>query len=167
MGNSFTFNEEWDTTYMHLAQVVSQHSTIQDAKEGCLIISPQNSLLCMGHNGIPREVYSSKYRYADLVRRKAVMSAEFNAINNAEIDGDKNKLDGGILYLTTTPVNGQKIIEVGIKEVIYLEPQKPGRHEQILDFILKSFDKAGIKYKEISQAMFHKMLEERHLPYLK
>ena len=66
-------------------------------------------------------------------------------------------MDGGILYATMAPCTrcAGSIIQSGIREIIYLDPdldrQIPGWRDS-LDISFQMFEEAGVKYKSLGTA---------------
>jgi dCMP deaminase len=109
---------------MGMAVLSALRSKDPNTKVGAVIVSPDNKVISIGYNGMPRQLdedklswnkgegLDSKYLY--------VCHAEFNAILNTQVGGT---LKGATLYVTLFPCNEctKAIIQTGIKEVIYLE----------------------------------------------
>ena len=109
----------------------------------------------MGYNGFPRGVNDNiPSRQERPTKYDFVVHAEENALLNAGRNG--TRLSGGVLYVTLPPCTrcAGSIIQSGIKEVIYLEPevqkQIPGWRDT-LDISFTMFKEAGILYKSISK----------------
>ena len=117
-------NISWDEYFMGMAVLSALRSKDPNTKVGAVIVSPDNKVISIGYNGMPRQLdedklswnkgegLDSKYLY--------VCHAEFNAILNTQVGGT---LKGARLYVTLFPCNEctKAIIQTGIKEVIYLE----------------------------------------------
>lgn len=117
-------NISWDEYFMGIAVLSALRSKDPNTKVGAVIVSPDNKVISIGYNGMPRQLdedklswnkgegLDSKYLY--------VCHAEFNAILNTQVGGT---LKGARLYVTLFPCNEctKAIIQTGIKEVIYLE----------------------------------------------
>jgi dCMP deaminase len=111
---------------------------------GACIVDDQHKVVSIGYNGMPRgideeqipwghgEGLDSKYLY--------VCHAEFNAILNTR---DGAHLNGCTLYVTLFPCNecAKAIIQVGIKEVVYLSDKYSRWH--IFQASRRSFDDGG------------------------
>lgn len=166
MEQQFTFNNIWNTRFMQMAQVISTWSKDKSTKVGCVIVSPEKEILSMGYNGFPRGVNDAlEYRQLRPTKYEFVVHAEENALLNAGRNG--TRLNGGILYVTMPPCTrcAGSIIQSGIKEIIYLEPevqkQISGWRDN-LKYSFEMFNEAGIRYQEISQIVYHNMLESLH-----
>ncbi len=154
MGHSlrkFTFDYKWNVRFMQMAQLISTWSKDQSTKVGCVIVSPDKAILSMGYNGFPRGVKDYiKSRHERPDKYEFVVHAEENALLNAGRNG--TRLSDGILYVTMPPCThcAGSIIQSGIKEIIYLEPevqkQIPGWRDK-LKFSFEMFDEAKVRYK--------------------
>lgn len=114
---------KWDEYFMGIAQLSALRSKDPSTQVGACIVDDQHKVVSIGYNGMPRgideekipwghgEGLESKYLY--------VCHAEFNAILNTR---DGAHLNGCSLYVTLFPCNecAKAIIQVGIKEVVYL-----------------------------------------------
>ena len=117
-------NISWDEYFMGIAVLSALRSKDPNTKVGAVIVSPDNKVISIGYNGMPRQLdedslswnkgegLDSKYLY--------VCHAEFNAILNTQVGGT---LKGATLYVTLFPCNEctKAIIQTGIKEVVYLD----------------------------------------------
>ena len=117
-------NITWDEYFMGMAMLSSLRSKDPNTKVGACIADSEHKVVSIGYNGMPRgindealswvngEDLDSKYLY--------VCHAEFNAILNTRHGGE---LRGCTLYVTLFPCNdcAKAIIQVGIKEVVYLD----------------------------------------------
>lgn len=152
---SFTFDTKWNIRFMQMAQMISTWSKDQSTKVGCVIVSPEKAILSMGYNGFPRGVNDNiPTRQIRPTKYEFVVHAEENALLNAGRNG--TRLNGGILYVTMPPCTrcAGSIIQSGIKEIIYLEPeiqkQIPGWRDS-LDISFTMFDESGVLYKSIKR----------------
>lgn len=150
MAKTFTFNESWNITFMRLAQEMSARSKDTSTKVGAVVISPTGEVLSSGYNGFPRGVNDNvPTRQVRPTKYDFVVHAEVNALLNAGRSG--TKVSGGILYVTMPPCTNcaGAVIQAGINEVIYLEPdvqkQIPGWRDK-LQYSFEMFDEAGIIY---------------------
>ena len=119
-----TNNINWDEYFMGIALLSSLRSKDPNTKVGACIVDDDNKVVSIGYNGMPRHIdeenlswnkgegLDSKYLY--------VCHAEFNAILNTR---NGSALKNCILYVTLFPCNecAKAIIQVGIKEVVYLD----------------------------------------------
>ena len=117
-------NISWDEYFMGMAVLSALRSKDPSTKVGAVIVSPDNKVISIGYNGMPRQIdeeqlswnrgegLDSKYLY--------VCHAEFNAILNTQVGGT---LKGSTLYVTLFPCNecAKAVIQTGIKEIVYLQ----------------------------------------------
>jgi len=153
MSKTFTFDDKWNTRFMQMAQMISTWSKDPSTKVGCVIVSPNKEILSMGYNGFPRGVNDNiPERQERPTKYEFVVHAEENALLNAGRNG--TKLAGGILYVTMPPCThcAGSIIQSGISEVIYMEPQIqkqiPGWRDT-LNISFTMFDEAKVLHKPI------------------
>lgn len=158
----FTFDNKWNIRFMQMAQLISTWSKDQSTKVGCVIVSPDKAILSMGYNGFPRGVDDTpEYRQIRPTKYEFVVHAEENALLNAGRNG--TRLSGGILYVTMPPCTrcAGSIIQSGIKEIIYMEPevqkQIPGWRDS-LNISFTMFDEAGVLYKALKMTQNQKTL---------
>lgn len=151
--SGFTFDEKWDYRYMDLAMRIATWSKDPSTKVGCVIVSPEKDVLSMGYNGFPRGIKDDvPERWQRPTKYDFVVHAEENALLNGGKNG--TRLAGGILYVTMPPCThcAGSIVQSGIREVIYMEPdvqkQIPGWRDT-LNVSFQMFDEKGIKYKSL------------------
>ncbi len=137
----------WDEYFMGIAVLSSKRSKDPSTQVGACIVDPNNKVVSIGYNGMPRGVdddkipwghgegLDSKYLY--------VCHAEFNAILNTR---DGSALNGCRLYVTLFPCNecAKAVVQVGIKEVIYLGDKY--HDDTIFVASRRILDMAGVKY---------------------
>ena len=142
-------NISWDEYFMGIASLSALRSKDPNTQVGACIVDNDNKVVSIGYNGMPTgldedklswnkgEGLDSKYLY--------VCHAEFNAILNTR---HGEALRGCRLYVTLFPCNecAKACIQVGIKEIIYLE-------DKYADTIgiqasKKMLSLAGIKYRQ-------------------
>lgn len=150
-----TFSDKWNYRFMELALHVSQWSKDTSTKVGCVIVSPEKAILSMGYNGFPRGVNDDvPSRHERPTKYDFVVHAEENALLNAGRNG--TRLNGGILYVTMPPCThcAGSIIQSGIKEIFYLEPeikkQIPGWRDS-LGISFTMFNEAGVKVTQLNR----------------
>ncbi|MCR5348681.1 MAG: dCMP deaminase family protein [Bacilli bacterium] len=142
-----TDNLNWDEYFMGIAVLSAKRSKDPSTQVGACIVDPNNKVVSIGYNGMPRGVdddkipwghgegLDSKYLY--------VCHAEFNAILNTR---DGSALQGCRIYVTLFPCNecAKAIIQTGIKEIVYADDKY---HEQISSAASRHMlDMAGVKY---------------------
>ena len=141
-------NLSWDEYFMGIASLSSLRSKDSSIHVGACIVDNNNKVVSIGYNGMPRGVddnkipwghgegLDSKYLY--------VCHAEFNAILNTR---NGSALSGCKIYVTLFPCNecAKAIVQVGIKEVIYLDDKYHDSTETTAS--RKILDMAGVSYK--------------------
>ncbi len=152
----FTFSDKWNYRFMQMAQLIATWSKDNSTKVGCVIVGPNKTILSMGYNGFPRGIQDNvPTRWTRPTKYDFVVHAEENALLNAGRNG--TRLDGGILYATMAPCTrcAGSIIQSGIREIIYLDPdldrQIPGWRDS-LGISFQMFEEAGVKYKSLGTA---------------
>lgn len=143
---------EWDDFWMAKALLSAKRSKDPSTQVGACIVSADNRPIASGYNGFPRGISSSalpwdrsgawaktKYPY--------VCHAESNAIDNSNCGRDG--LVGSKIYTTLFPCNecSKRIIQNGIKEVIYLSDKYHDTDESKVSRDL--FQYAGIKTRQL------------------
>ena len=142
----------WDEYFMAVAQLSAMRSKDPGTQVGACIVNRTKRIIGIGYNGFPagcsddllpwgREgaYLETKYPY--------VCHAEMNAITNAS---NKPDLDGGTLYVSLFPCNecAKLIVQVGIKEVVYLSDKYADDDKFIA--ARKIFQLAGVKTRAFS-----------------
>ena len=137
----------WDEYFMGIALLSSKRSKDPSTQVGACIVDNDNKVVTIGYNGMPRHIDDSKLTWEkgeDLNNKYLyVCHAEFNAILN---NRDGSKLNGCRIYVTLFPCNecAKALIQVGIKEVIYLSDKY---QDQLSTRASKKLlDLAGVKY---------------------
>lgn len=134
---------------MGIALLSSLRSKDPSTKVGACIVDNDHKVVSIGYNGMPRNIdecqlswekgedLDSKYLY--------VCHAEFNAILNTR---NGSALKDCTLYVTLFPCNecAKAIIQVGIKEIVYLD----NKYEDSIQTraSLKMLSLAGIKIRK-------------------
>jgi dCMP deaminase len=114
---------KWDEYFMGIAQLSALRSKDPSTQVGACIVDGAHKVVSIGYNGMPRGVDDEKvpWGHGEGLESKYlyVCHAEFNAILNTR---DGAALNGCTLYVTLFPCNecAKAIIQVGIKEVVYL-----------------------------------------------
>ncbi|MDD3403858.1 MAG: dCMP deaminase family protein [Hespellia sp.] len=113
----------WDEYFMGVAMLSGMRSKDPNTQVGCCIVSPENKILSMGYNGLPRGCSDDEFPWAregeDPLETKYIYTvhSELNAILNYS----GGSLAGSKLYVSLFPCNEccKAIIQSGIAEVIY------------------------------------------------
>lgn len=141
---------EWNDYFMGLAILTAARSPDPNTQVGACIVSPDNKVVGLGYNGLPRglEPYSISWaREAENIldtKYPYVVHAERNAILNS-IQKD---LVGCTLYTTLFPCNicAQDIIQVGITDVYFWQNKYPESPEALAAAFL--LNACHVKYHE-------------------
>lgn len=119
----------WHSMFMGVALLAGARSKDARKRNGACIASPDNRILGVGYNGLPRGCDDTDPGYwmdddddPFQSRHSYIVHAEVNAILNCVA----LPLTGGTIYATQFPCPRctQSIIQVGIRTVVYLE-KKP------------------------------------------
>ena len=112
----------WDEYFMGIALLSAKRSKDPNTCVGACIVSPENRILSVGYNGMPRGCSDDEYpweREGDDLDTKYfyVCHAELNAILNYT----GTNMKGARVYTTLFPCNEctKALIQAGITEVIY------------------------------------------------
>ena len=163
----------WDEYFMGIAKLSAGRSKDPNTQVGACIVSNDKRILSCGYNGAPNgfdddnmpwaregKPLETKYIY--------VCHAEANAIDNYR--GDKKSLEGSKIYVDLFPCNecAKRIIQNGIKEVIYLSDKYANTDSTIA--AKNMFDTCGVKYRQLEekyQVKIELSLEPDKTPYVK
>ncbi len=145
----------WDQYFMGVALLSAMRSKDPGTQVGACIVSPQNRVVSVGYNGLPfgcsddefpwsreGEFLDTKYPY--------VCHAELNAILNSA----GQSMQDCSVYVPLFPCNecSKAIIQVGIKEVIYLSDKYADT--DIVKASKRMLDAAGVSYRALEQENF-------------
>lgn len=142
-------NLSWDEYFMGIASLSSLRSKDPSTQVGACIVDGNNKVVSIGYNGMPRGVDDNKipWGHGEGLESKYlyVCHAEFNAILNTR---NGSALSGCKIYVTLFPCNecAKAIVQVGIKEVIYLDDKYHDSTETTAS--RKILDMAGVTYKQ-------------------
>jgi dCMP deaminase len=133
----------WDEYFLKIAQLTSERSNCLKRKVGCIIVK-DNRILCLGYNGTPKGMKNCFEGGCDRCSGNCDTGNNLDicmclhAEENALLFLSQKELSDSILYVTLMPCIScaKKIIQCGIKKVIYL-------------------DNYNIKLDEISMKMFN------------
>ena len=144
----------WDEYFMSIAKLTAGRSKDPNTQVGACIVSHDNRVLSTGYNGAPNNFnddifpwdregspLETKYMY--------VCHAEANAIDNYR--GYKKEFEGARIYVDLFPCNecAKKIIQSGIKEVVYLSDKYANTDSTIASKRL--FDTCGVTYRQMDE----------------
>ena len=146
---------EWSEYFMAVSFLSAMRSKDPATQVGACIVSPDNRIVGIGYNGMPRgcsdnqlpwgkssdNELDNKYMY--------VCHAEMNAILNK----NSEKITDCSIYVALFPCNecAKMIIQSGIKSVIYLSDKHKNKNSTIASKRL--LDMAGVKYTQFVPKM--------------
>ncbi len=142
----------WDEYFMGIAKLSAGRSKDPSTQVGACIVSKDNRLLSTGYNGAPNGFRDDQFpwdRDGEPLQTKYmfVCHAEANAIDNFR--GYKKEFEGARIYVDLFPCNecAKKIIQNGIKEVIYLSDKYSDSDSTKAAKLL--FDVCGVTYRQL------------------
>ncbi|MEK6809945.1 MAG: dCMP deaminase family protein [Nanoarchaeota archaeon] len=139
--------EDW---FMATAMLSAQRSKDPNTQVGACVVSPDEIIVAIGYNGLPRGCSDDEFPWARQAENKLdtkypyVVHAEANAILNRNIVS----LKGCRLYNTLFPCNecAKQIIQAGIEEVVYFSDKYHDLPESIAS--RRMFDASKVKYQQ-------------------
>ena len=144
----------WEEYFMAVAQLSARRSKDPNTQVGACIVNKNKRIIGIGYNGFPTGCSDDELpwsREGNLLDTKYpyVCHAEMNAITNA---ANKPDLDGATIYVSLFPCNecAKLIVQVGIKEVVYLEDKYPDK--DIFVAARRIFDMAGVTCRQLKPA---------------
>jgi len=119
-------NKDWHDKYCRLAKEISTWSKDPSTKIGAVVVGKDGQILSQGFNGFPRGIKDSDERLNNRERKyELVVHGEMNAIYNASLNGVSLKDSTIYVYgLPTCNECAKGIIQVGIKKVVAMRPEK-------------------------------------------
>ena len=142
----------WDEYFMSIAKLTAGRSKDPNTQVGACIVSKDNRVLSTGYNGAPNQYADDIFpweREGSPLETKYlfVCHAEANAIDNYR--GYKKEFEGARIYVDLFPCNecAKKIIQNGIKEVIYLSDKYADTDSTKASKML--FDTCGVAYRKM------------------
>ena len=154
LGNKRKDYLSWDEFFMGISKLSAGRSKDPNTQVGACIVSKDNRILSTGYNGAPNNFSDDDFPWerdgAPLdTKYMYVCHAEANAIDNFR--GYKKEMEGSRIYVDLFTCNecAKKIIQNGIKEVIYLSDKYKDSESTIAS--KKLFDKCRIKYKKLEK----------------
>lgn len=151
MKNKRTDYISWEEYFMAIAQLSALRSKDPGTQVGACIVNSRKRIIGIGYNGFPTGCSDDELpwdREGDYLETKYpyVCHAEMNAITNAS---NKPDLDGASMYVSLFPCNecAKLIVQVGIKEVVYLSDKY--HDDPVFIAARKIFDMAGVRYLQL------------------
>ena len=139
----------WDQYFMGIATLSAKRSKDPHTRVGACIVAPDNRILSVGYNGMPRGCSDDEYpweRFGDELDTKYlyVCHGELNALLNYS----GFRLQGARIYTTLFPCNEctKALIQSGIKEIIYAEDKYADTASVIA--AKKMMKSAGVSYRK-------------------
>lgn len=137
---------------MAVAQLSAQRSKDPNTQVGACIVNKSKRIIGIGYNGFPTGLNDDELswgREGPLLDTKYayVCHAEMNAITNSS---NKPELEGATLYVSLFPCNecAKLIVQVGIREVVFLENKYPT--QDIFVAAQRIFDMAKVVTRKLS-----------------
>lgn len=144
---------KWDEYFMGIAMLSAQRSKDPNTSVGSCIVSPENRILSVGYNGMPRGCSDDEYPWERVggnleTKYFYVCHAELNAILNYT----GTDLKGAKVYTTLFPCNEctKALIQSGIAEVIYYSDKYADTDSTIA--AKRMFTSAGVKFRAYEPA---------------
>lgn len=141
----------WEEYFMAVAQLSALRSKDPSTQVGACVVNRRRHIIGIGYNGFPVGCSDDELPWAregDYLNTKYpyVCHAEMNAITNSS---NKADLDGASLYVSLFPCNecAKLIVQVGIKEVVYLSDKY--RDKPIFIAARRIFDMAGVTCRQL------------------
>jgi dCMP deaminase len=123
----------WDEYFIRIAELTSERSNCIKRKVGCIIVK-ENRILSLGYNGTPSKMKNcyeggckrcfEQFQTNENISGKNLdLCMCLHAEENAMLFLSKSDLIDSVLYVTLIPCIScvKKIIQCGIKKVIYLQ----------------------------------------------
>ncbi len=138
----------WDECFMRIARTIAERSKDPSTQAGAVIVSPDNVVVGVGYNGLPRGLKNEDFpwdREGDFldVKYTYICHAEENAIFNSN-----NTTKDCKIYCTLFPCNEctKSIIQNGIREVIFGSDKY--HNDPVWVASRKMLDNASIAYRQ-------------------
>jgi dCMP deaminase len=143
----------WDKYFITIASLTSQRSNCIKRRVGCIVVK-DNRILSLGYNGTPRGSRNCFEGGCERCKNGGQAGASLDicmclhAEENALFFISKSDLAGSSMYVTLLPCIScaKKIIQCGIRKVIYTDPYTP----QLDTITLKIFKENGIQVEQTS-----------------
>ena len=142
----------WDEYFMYIAMLSALRSKDPNTQVGACIVDDNNRILSIGYNGAPNGFDDSNFPWEREgkpldTKYLYVVHAERNAILNYR--GNRRDFLGARIYVDLFPCNecAKEIIQVGIKEVVYLSDKYADTDSVVASKRL--FDECGVSYRQL------------------
>jgi len=142
----------WEEYFMELAKISALRSKDPNTQVGACVVGTDNKILGIGYNGFPRGCSDEDFPWVKPDKYLYVCHAEINCLLNAN---NLQLLSGSILYSTLFPCNecAKVIIQLGIKEIVYLSDKYMGTEGNIA--AKRMFQATGIAYRQFANKQFN------------
>lgn len=113
---------DWDAYFMGIAMLSAKRSKDPNTTVGACIVAPDNRILSLGYNGMPRGCSDDDYPWE---REGEPLNTKYLYVCHAELNAILNytgaHMAGAKIYTTLFPCNEctKALIQAGISEVIY------------------------------------------------
>ncbi len=142
----------WDEYFMCIAKLSALRSKDPNTQVGACIVDDSNRILSVGYNGAPNGFDDSNFPWEREgkpldTKYLYVVHAERNAILNYR--GNRRDFLGARIYVDLFPCNecAKEIIQVGIKEIVYLSDKYADTDSVVASKRL--FDECGVSYRQL------------------
>ena len=138
----------WDEYFMGVALLSAQRSKDPSTQVGACIVSPENKIMSVGYNGMPRSCSDDDYPWE---REGEALDTKYLFVCHAELNAILNYGAGSLkdakVYTTLFPCNecAKAIIQSGIKEIVYLSDKYAETDGTKAS--KRMFDSAGVTYR--------------------
>lgn len=145
----------WDEYFMGVSLLSALRSKDPNTKVGACIVNPENRIVGVGYNGLPRGCDDHEFPWTNAgefneTKYPYVVHAELNAILNST-----RSLTGCRIYVSLFPCNecAKAIIQSGIAEIIYSDDKYDGTPTDVAS--KRMLDAAGVTYRKIRPVNIH------------
>ena len=145
----------WDEYFMGVSLLSALRSKDPNTKVGACIVNPENRIVGVGYNGLPRGCADHEFPWTNAgefneTKYPYVVHAELNAILNST-----RSLTGCRIYVSLFPCNecAKAIIQSGIAEIIYSDDKYDGTPTDVAS--KRMLDAAGVTYRKIRPVNIH------------
>lgn len=156
----------WDEYFVGVSLLAALRSKDPSTQVGACVVSHDNRILSTGYNGTPVGFNDDEFpwsRDGDPLDNKYlyVVHSERNAILNYR--GSIKDFKDAKVYVNLFPCNecAKELVQLGIKEVIYIEDKYADTNEVKASKII--FDKCGVIYRKAEGIRIQEMIEKLKL----
>jgi dCMP deaminase len=151
----------WDEYFIRIAELTSERSNCIKRKVGCIIVK-ENRILSLGYNGTPSKMkncyeggckrcFEQFHTNENISGKNLDLCMCLHAEENAMLFLSKSDLVDSVLYVTLIPCIScvKKIIQCGIKKVIYLQDY----NIDLTELSLNMLNETGILVEKIERKL--------------